>query len=44
MNALNRTQYAIATNTPVPSNTQFGQVTGQTNGPRVIQFNLRLDF
>jgi hypothetical protein len=42
MNALNRTEYAAPTVTPTSS--QFGQLTSQTNGPRQVQFNLRVDF
>ena len=42
MNAFNRVQYA-APNVSV-TNSQFGAVTSQTNGPRQVQFNLRVDF
>lgn len=42
MNAANRVQYAAPTVTP--SSTSFGQVTSQANGPRQIQFNLRVGF
>jgi hypothetical protein len=42
MNALNRVQYSAPTVTP--SSTLFGQVTAQANGPRQIQFNVRVDF
>jgi hypothetical protein len=42
LNAANRVQYAAPTVTP--SSTSFGQVTSQANGPRQIQFNLRVEF
>lgn len=42
LNAANRVQYSAPTVTP--SSTSFGQLTGQANGPRQIQFNLRVDF
>ncbi len=42
MNAANRVQYSAPTVTA--SSTSFGQVTAQANGPRQIQFNLRVDF
>jgi hypothetical protein len=42
LNAANRVQYAAPTVTP--SSTSFGQVTSQANGPRQLQFNLRVDF
>jgi hypothetical protein len=42
MNAANRTQYSGPNVTP--SSSSFGQVTSQANGPRQIQFNLRLGF
>jgi hypothetical protein len=42
LNAANRVQYSAPNVTP--SSTSFGQLTGQANGPRQIQFNLRVDF
>ena len=42
LNALNRVQYAAPNVTP--SSTAFGQLTSQANGPRQIQFMLRVDF
>jgi hypothetical protein len=42
LNAANRVQYEAPTMTPTSS--QFGQVTSQANGPRQIQFNLRIGF
>jgi hypothetical protein len=42
LNAANRVQLAAPTVTP--SSTLFGQSTSQANGPRQIQFNLRVDF
>ena len=42
MNAMNRVQYSAPTITP--TSTLFGQVTAQANGPRQVQFNLRVDF
>ena len=42
MNAANRVQYSAPTVTPTSS--LFGQVTAQANGPRQIQFNVRVDF
>ncbi len=42
LNAANRVQYAAPNVSPTSS--QFGQVTSQANGPRQIQFNLRIGF
>lgn len=42
LNAANRVQYSAPSVTP--SSTTFGALTGQANGPRQIQFNLRVDF
>ena len=42
LNAANRVQYSAPNVTP--SSSAFGQLTGQANGPRQVQFNLRVDF
>jgi len=42
LNAANRVQYAAPNASP--NSTSFGQVTSQANGPRQLQFMLRVDF
>jgi hypothetical protein len=42
LNLVNHTQFTGPVTNPTASN--FGQVTNQSNGPRQIQLNLRLDF